>query len=164
MPAAMLRLNRRNPPTAMRCFLALAALVLAPAASFAQPLADTLFTWQGYGRTGQCRVAVYPAPEREARTRTFVVREVADNAGPSTLEDARFLVEQIGRTLGVEPASATWVFHWGSFSFDGAGGERKELFLRATFRANDNGRLSPPTWRVVSRADVEEMTDRLLRG
>lgn len=150
----------------MRRLALLLVLLATPAvAAVAQPLADTVFAWQGYGQTSRCRVAVYPAAEGEdARTRTIVVRELAGNSGPSTLDDARFLVEQIGRTIGVEPAAATWVFHWGGFSFDDAADRGKELFLRATFRATDRGRLTPPSWRVVSRADVEEMTDRRFRG
>ncbi len=150
----------------MRRLFALAVLVLIPAAAAtAQPIADTLFTWQGYGRTGRCRVSVYPAPEGEDRTRTLVVHEVAGNHGPSTLDDARYLVEQIGRTLGIEPSTATWVFHWGGFSYEGASeGGGKELFLRATFRASDSGRLSPPSWRVVSRPDVDDLTDRRYRS
>lgn len=142
---------------------------LTPAAALAQPLADTVFAWQGYGQTSRCRVVVYPSGENdEARTRTIVVRELAGNTGASTLDDARFLVEQIGRTLGVEPSAAYWVFHWGGFSF-ASGGERgsdggKELFLRATFRATDRGRLTPPAWRVISREDVEEITDRRYRS
>ncbi len=162
-----------------QAFARLAALLVAtltPAAALAQPLADTVFAWQGYGQTSRCRVVVYPSGENEeARTRTIVVRELAGNTGASTLDDARFLVEQIGRTLGVEPASAYWVFHWGGFSFasggdrgdgsDGDGGSGgKELFLRATFRATDRGRLTPPSWRVVSREDVEEITDRRYRS
>ena len=151
--------------------LALAVLAtLAPVAARAQAIADTVIAWQGYGQTSRCRVVVYPAGEsgaNETRTHTIIVREMADNRGPSTLDDARFLVEQIGRTLGVEPASAYWVFHWGGFSFtsdDAAVGAGKEIFLRATFRATDRGRLTPPSWRVVSREDIDEITDRRYRG
>ncbi len=147
----------------------LALAVLAPPAARAQALADTVIAWQGYGQTSRCRVVIYPAGEggaSETRTRTIIVREMADNRGPSTLDDARFLVEQIGRSLGVEPASAYWVFHWGGFSFESTAEAQpgKEIFLRATFRATDRGRLTPPSWRVVSRADIDEITDRRYRG
>ena len=152
----------------MRRLALLAALVALPTApaALAQPLADTTFSWQGYGASSRCRVAVYRSGETgsDDRSRTVVVREVAGNRGPSTLDDARYLVEQIGRSLGVNPSSAYWVFHWGGFSYDEAAGRGKELFLRATFRESDRGRLSPPSWRVVSREEVEEMTDRRFRG
>lgn len=134
----------------------------APSAS-AQALSDTLFSWNGYGKTGRCKIATYPSAEDDARTRTFVVRELGDNAGPSTLADARYLAEQVGRTVGVDPADAYWVFHWGAFSFEDGADANKELFLRATFRRTATGDLSTPSWRVVSREDVEEMTDRRFR-
>lgn len=155
----------------MRRFFALALLVLAAApAARAQAFADTLFAWQGYGRESRCRLAVYPVSE-EARgrqdrfDRAVVLHERADNAGPSTLADAPYLVEQAARTLGIDPVRIVWVFHWDGSSFDGdASGARKELFLRATFSRSASGQLSNPSWRVVTRADVEELTDRRFGG
>jgi hypothetical protein len=136
------------------------AFVAAPAA--AQPMADTLFAWRGYARSGETSVRIYPAPpDEERRTRTIVVQELAENRGPSTVDDARHLAELIGRAFGIDPAEAYWVFHWGAFSYDGAEADRdKELFLRATFRRGKTGRLSTPYWRVVSRDEVRLLTDR----
>ena len=154
-------------PRSVARLAALVALVAPALPAAAQPLADTLFAWSGYNVTSRCRVAVYPAPppkradDEDARTTTIVVRELAENPGPSTLDDARYLVEQVGRTLGVDPASAYWVFHWGGFSYGADRG--KELFLRATFRRSDAGRLTGPSWRVLSREEVEEITDRRFR-
>lgn len=128
----------------------------------AQPLTDTLFTWRGYAQTAECQVQVYPAPpDEETRTHTILVRELASNRGPSTVRDARHLVELIGRQLGVAPAEAYWIFHWGAFSYENAAPDRdKELFLRATFRRTSTGRLSTPYWKVIGRNAVRELTDR----
>ena len=129
---------------------------------FAQPLADTLITWRGYARTAQTRVHVYPGPpDEEVRTRTIVVQELATNRGPSTLSDVRYLAEHIGRRFGIDPAAATWIFHWGAFSYEGAPPDGdKELFLRATFSRTSTGRLGSPYWKVIGRSAVRELTDR----
>ena len=148
--------------TALICcfFIFISTLPLA-----AQPLADTLITWRGYARTAQARVYVYPSPpDEEARTRTIVVQELAANRGPSTLNDVRYLAEHIGRQFGINPSAATWVFHWGAFSYDGAApDDDKELFLRATFSRTSTGRLGSPYWKVIDRDAVRELTDRRFR-
>ncbi len=146
----------------MTRLFALTALLLLPTAMQAQALSDTLFAWQGYGRSSTCRLSIYPTPADEERPFTVVVREVGDNSGASTLDDARYLVEQVGRTFGLDPAEATWVFHWGAFSYEGGQGG-KEVLLRATFRRGKRGDLTTPLWRLVTRAEVEEITDRQFR-
>lgn len=147
-------------PGPMRIALLAPLLVLLTTSSLAaQPLADTLFTWRGYAQVAQCDVAIYPTPPDEERTRTIVVRELAENRGPSTIDDARYLAELIGRQFQINPAEAYWIFHWGAFSYPGADG-RKELFLRATFRRTSSGQLGSPYWRVISRDEVRELTDR----
>ncbi len=129
-----------------------------------QPLVDTLVTWQGYARTATCHLRIYAAPPGEERARTVVLRELAENAGPSTVDDARHLAEVVGRRFGIDPVEATWVFHWGAFSFEGASpNPRKQLFLRATFRRLKSQHLSTPSWKVVSREEVEQYTDRQFR-
>lgn len=148
----------------MRTLLLLLALVLSPTALRAQLLADTLFTWQGYGKASECRVRLYLAHGRDERTHVAVLEEVASNRGASTLDDARHLAELVGRRFGLDPADAHWIFHWGAFSFEGAvGGRRKELFLRATFRRTPGGALAAPSWRLLTRSEVEAFTDRLFR-
>lgn len=147
----------------MRIALLASLLVLLTASPLsAQPLADTLFTWRGYARTAECRVQTYPAPpDEETRTRTILVRELATNRGPSTLQDTRLLAELIGRQFGINPAEAYWIFHWGAFSYEDAAPNRdKELFLRATFRRTSSGRLGTPYWKVIGRDAVRELTDR----
>ena len=145
-----------------RIVFSAATFLLLSAAAQAQTVSDTVFAWQGYGRTSTCRLAVYPSPESEDRPYTIVVREVEGNTGDSTLDDARYLVEQVGRTYGIDPTAATWVFHWGAFSYEGAQGG-KELLLQATFRRGKSGSLTSPSWRLVSRGEVEEITDRMFR-
>jgi len=143
------------------CFIGL----IAASPLSAQPLTDTLITWRGYARTAQTQVHLYPGPpDAETRTRTIVVKELATNRGPSTLSDVRYLAEHIGRQFGIDPAQATWIFHWGAFSFDGADpSSDKELFLRATFHRTSTNRLSTPYWKVVDRNAVRELTDRRFR-
>jgi hypothetical protein len=48
--------------------------------------------------------------------------------------------------------------------YAGASAQQKDLFLRVTFRRTESGRVSSPYWRVISRDDVREMTDRRWRG
>ncbi|MEM1127321.1 MAG: hypothetical protein AAGI71_11770 [Bacteroidota bacterium] len=135
----------------------LAVLPARPVCS--QPVADTLITWRGYATESRCQVQVYPSSDEKTRPHTLVIRELAANTGPSTLTDARYLAEHIGRHLGLDPARVTWVFHWGSFSFDGAARRpRKSFFLRATFRRTAAGALTSPAWRVVTRPEVEVLT------
>ena len=152
-----------------RLLFALAAVLLlgmagTPYPAGAQVLADTVFAWRDYGRTARCRVRIYQAPPEADRTRVVVLEELAENGGASTLDDARHLVDLLGRHFDVAPEDALWVFHWGAFSFEGARPDgRKELFLRATFRRGSGGALGTPSWRLVTRAEVEDYTDRLFR-
>lgn len=147
----------RLPPVLLVLALTLSAI---PTTLLAQPLADTLITWRGYAREAEAQVVVYPAPPGDdRRDRTIIVRELARSRGPSTLADVRYLADRIGRTFQVDPARVYWIIHWGAFSHPGARGS-KELFLRVTFRRSTSGRLSPPYWRLVSKDDVRELTDR----
>ena len=148
----------------LRACLLIVLLTPATHPASAQLLADTIFTWQGYARTGSCHLRIYKTAPGEERTHTVVIREQAENDGPTTTSDARHLVELIGRQFDVDPAQAYWIFHWGAFSFAGAAPDkRKELFLRATFRRNKNQSLGTPLWRVVTREEVEAYTDRQFR-
>lgn len=123
------------------------------------PASDTLFTWRSYAREGSARLFVYPGGPDASRPYTVILRELAENRGPSTTDDARHVVELIGRGYAILPEEAYWIFHWGSFSHPDASG-RKDLFLRATFRRLKSGALSTPSWRVISREEVEDLTDR----
>ena len=147
----------------MRLRFASLVLLLTAIPATAQPLADTLFAWRGYGREGRCHVRLYESRPKEDRPHVVVLGELAANGGPSILADARYLVEDVGRSLGVEPEEALWIFHWGSFSFEGAEETAKEVLLRATFRRTTSGALGAPSWRVVTREEVEVLTDRQFR-
>lgn len=127
----------------------------------AQPQTDTTVTWRSYSQTGTVEVGVYPAPPDEEEEHTIVLRELAENRGPSTVEDLQYLVDLVGRRLGVDPTQTYWVLHWGGFSFEGADPEAdKALFLRATFNRTKSGNLSSPYWNVISETDVRQLTDR----
>ena len=135
-----------------------------PLGAAAQLLADTLVTWPGYAQPSSCRVQLYAALPGEDRTHVVVIREIAANRGATTVEDARHLAEVVGRRFGFDPAAAYWVFHWGSFSYEGAvANARKQLFLRATFRRLKSQGLGTPQWRILSREQVEDLTDRHFR-
>lgn len=137
----------------------LGLLLLRPAA--AQPQTDTTLTWRSYSRTGTVQVQVYPGPPDDEEEHTIVLRELAENKGPSTVEDLQYLADLVGRHLGVDPTRAYWVLHWGGFSFQGATPDAdKALFLRATFNRTQSGNLSSPYWSVISETDVRELTDR----
>ena len=146
-------------------------LVLAPLSFFialsahAQPRVDTTITWRSYSRTGTAQVQVYPGPPDDEETHTIVVKELAENQGPSTVDDVQYLADLVGRRLGVDPTTAYWVLHWGGFSFEGADPDAdKALFLRATFNRTKSGNLSSPYWNVISKTDVRELTDRRWRA
>jgi len=145
-------------------FLLVFGIILTlPAA--AQPQADTTVTWRSYSRTGTAQVQVYPGPPDEEETHTIVVQELAENNGPSTVEDFSFLADLVGRRLGVDPTTAYWVLHWGGFSFEGADPDAdKSLFLEATFHRTQSGDLGSPRWDVISKTDVRELTDRRWRA
>ncbi len=144
--------------------LLLITLLVGLNSATAQALTDTTITWQSYAQTGTAGVAIYPTPPDDERfERVVVMRELADNDGPTVVEDASFLAEQIGRTMGFDPVDTMWIYRWGSYSFAGAEDSSKELLVRATFRRTSRGALSAPSWRVMTRAEVEEATDRRFR-
>ena len=141
----------------------LVLLLPAPPAS-AQLVADTLFSWKGYARTATCRVRIYEIPPQRERTHTVVLTELAENRGPSTVADAQFLAEQVGRRYNLDPTTAYWIVHWGAFSYQNAEPDGdKVLYLRMTFNRTATGRLSSPYWRALRKEDVLELTDRQFR-
>ena len=138
-------------------------LMLTVGRAEAQVVVDTLFTWRAYAREGTAHVSIYRNPSDTDRPHTTIVREIAKNSGPASTADARHLVELISRYFDLDPTEVTWVFHWGSFSFEGSLDSRRELFLRATFRRMPSGNLSTPNWRVLTREEVEKLTARRYR-
>jgi hypothetical protein len=139
--------------------LLLLGLLAGPAC--AQPRVDTTVTWRSYSQTGTTEVRVYPGPPDEEETHTIVLREVAENRGPSTVEDLPYLADLVGRQLGIDPTAAYWVLHWGGFSFEGGDpGADKALYLEATFNRTNDGDLGSPRWDVISETELRELTDR----
>lgn len=152
------------PPT---YWLFLPTLVIASpiADANAQPQIDTTITWRSYSATGTTRVQVYPGPPDEEEERTIVLRELAENEGPTVLDDLQYLADLVGRRLGIDPTRAYWIIYWGAFSYEGADPDAgKAIFLRATFNRTQSGTLSSPYWSVISETDVRELTDRRWRG
>lgn len=137
------------------------ALLLLAAPVQAQ-VVDTLLVWRTYTQEARARVHVYPSGSA-SRPLTVVVDELAENrAGPVT-DDARFVAETVGRTLGRDPAEMTFVFRFSAASFHPAGRSGdKVLLLRATFTRARTGRLSSPAWRVITRDELADLTDRAL--
>ncbi|MEM8487807.1 MAG: hypothetical protein AAF564_19805 [Bacteroidota bacterium] len=129
-------------------------------ASAGQPIADSLLVWEGYFSQGQTQVSIYPNPADTSRPYTLVLRELATNKGPSTVDDLAYLAEEAGRSFQLDPSKVNWILHWGAFSFEGAAKTRKEIFLRATFKRTKNRHLGRPQWRLVTREEVELLTDR----
>ncbi len=126
---------------------------------WAQPVADTTFTWRGYTHESRTHLQLYPGPpDDENRDHTVVLRELAANIGPTTLDDIGYVAEQVGRAFGMDPARVAWVVHWGAFSYEGASASDKEVLVRITFRRTSTGRLSAPYWRIITHADLRELT------
>lgn len=142
-----------------------AVIFILPLSAHGQATHDTTVTWRSYSHTGTAEVQVFPTPpDHEDETHTVVIREVARNRGPTTVDDLPYLADLLGRRLGVDPTATYWVIHWGNHSFEGADGNGdKALFLRATFNRTSSGNLSSPYWNVISETDVRKLTDRRWR-
>lgn len=140
--------------------LVLAALAFAPRTSSAQLLADTVFTWQSYGTTGTTHLRLYKSTD-ERREHVVVLTELAENRGAPITEDVRHLAEEIGEAFDIDPAETFWVYRVGAYSYDADADQTgDEILLRATFGRTKTERLSSPTWRVVTRHDLGDLTDR----
>ena len=129
----------------------------------AQPIVDTTITWQAYAKTGATHIQIYNNPANADRYKTIIIKELANNTGPTATSDLAYLAQEISRTFDFNPTKAYWVLHWGAFSFEGAQKDKKELFIRVSFKFARNLQLGSPQWRVIERAEVEEMTDRLFQ-
>ena len=128
--------------------------------SYSQLLADTLYSWQGYSKPAHCGIQLFKNPSESSKKYTVVLTELAENTGPTATSEIGYLAEAIGRTYHFDPTVAFWVIHWGGFSYSSAGTSSKELFIRATFRRTASQRIGAPQWKIISREDVENYTDR----
>jgi hypothetical protein len=139
--------------------LGLGALLVPPAP--AQPTTDTTVTWRSYSATGTTRVQVYPGPPDEEEDHTVVLWELAENRGPTVVNDLPYVADLVGRRLGIDPATAYWVTYWGGFSYEGSDPDAdRALFLEATFSRTDDGDLGSPDWDVITETEVRTLTDR----
>lgn len=158
----------------MTRFAALAAALLvtaaAPAAagqgdgsdstSAAALYADTVLVWRTYADDASARVRMLASSD-EDRPYTVVVDQLPGQAGLVT-DDARFVAETVARAFGYDPVQATFVFRFTGESFQGPGGDDLALLVRATFRRGKSGSLGSPSWRVINRDELAELTDRAL--
>ena len=157
-------MQSNNFPSTPTPLLILLIALCAPNSAISQSLADTLFLWQGYSSPGQTQITVFAAPPGKDRSHVVVLKELAENTGPAIHEDLEYLVEEIGRRFGLDPVKTYWIIHRGAFSYiESATKPTKEIFLRATFRRGSTNRLGAPSWRVIGREDVENLTDRLFQ-
>lgn len=138
----------------------LSAACLLATTAWAQP-ADTLLTWQTYGQQGVARVQTFESND-EDRPLTVVVDEQADNRAGLVTDDVRYFVETFGRSIGYDPAEVSFVFRFNAASFCATCDAEKTLLLRATFTRTKTGRLSAPSWRVLTHDELAELTDRAL--
>jgi hypothetical protein len=150
----------------MLYLLCLASLVLNVAplehAPDQETVTDTTITWWAGGRDIPVRVRLLPSGDT-ARPVTVIVYDQAEIGNRLLAEDARLFAEQAGRILNFDPAEAFFVFRYDGTSF--AAGESRStrvLLLRATFRAVRSGGLGAPLWRLISAAELSEITDRAL--
>ncbi|CAN5850748.1 hypothetical protein BH23ACT11_BH23ACT11_12360 [soil metagenome] len=150
----------------MLYLLCLAGLVLDVAPMEEAPrqatVADTIITWWAGGRDIPVRVQLLPSGDT-ARPLTVIVYDQVEIGNRLLAEDARLFAETAGRMLNFDPAEAFFVFRYDSASF-ATGGSRspRVLLLRATFRPVRSGGLGAPLWRLISAAELSEITDRAL--
>jgi hypothetical protein len=122
---------------------------------------DTLFTWKTYDAEGITHIRVFPSDD-EDRPITAVVDELAENRAGAVTDDVRYFVDTFGRAFGFDPAEITFVFRFSGASFHADGDDEKQLLLRATFNRTKAGNLGSPSWRLISRDELAELTDRAL--
>ncbi len=150
-------------PGTMRFAFLLLTAAVATAPAEAQPLADTLLTWNSYRAERSARVRLFRAADDD-RPYTVVADERAESPGGPITDEVRYVAETVGRTFGFDPAEATFVFCFTAAGFTpGASASGKALLLRATFRRTDSGDLGTPSWRVISREALDDLTDRAYR-
>lgn len=145
-------------------FLTAAPLVQAqgavPAGTPSLAYADTVLVWKTYADDAAARVRLLASAD-EDRPYTAVVDQLPDQPGLVT-DDARFVAETVSRAFGYDPVQATFVFRFTGESFAGEADGRQALLLRATFRRGKSGSLGSPSWRVISRDELADLTDRAL--
>lgn len=131
----------------------------------AQLIGEKRLTWNGDGlNESVCNVRIYKALTHETRGKTHVavLQELAENKGRSAMEDAKHLAEIVGQTFSLNPEETLFVFHIGGFTFESGKGKRQFLWATA-FKRQENGKLTPPSWRFLAMEDLLAFTDRQFR-
>jgi hypothetical protein len=143
-------------------FISTSLFLIAFLNCIAQPISESDLTWNSDGFTpSKCHIVVYKADAHELRGKTHVVviKELAENKGKTTIEDAKFLAEKIAEDQKIEIENLFFIHYIGSFSFENGQG-RKSILMGTSFRRQENGRLNAASWRIVSMADAVSYTDR----
>lgn len=122
---------------------------------------DSLMTWRTYSGEAEARVHVYLSNDLN-RPVTVVVDESASNRSTMVTDDARYLADVIAREIGYDPVEISFVFRISASSFCECSAGNKMLLLRATFTRTRTGNLATPNWRVLTRDELAELTDRQL--
>ena len=136
-------------------------VMIALAASSDAQMLDSLMTWRTYSGEAEARVHVYLSNDLN-RPVTVVVDESASNRHGMATDDARYLADVIGREIGHDPVEITFIFRISASSFCECPAGNKMLLLRATFTRTRAGNLATPNWRVLTRDELAELTDRQL--
>lgn len=147
----------------MKTFLSLGIFILfSGVISPAQVLTEQVIEWNSDGyQTSKCHVTLYKADEIETRGKTHIVvlRELAENTGRTTLDDAKYLAEYVTARFSLELEQVLFIHYVGAFSF-GDGKGRKAILMATSFKKQENGRLTSPSWRLSSFEDLANYTDR----
>lgn len=122
---------------------------------------DSLMTWRTYSQQAEARVHTYLSNDLN-RPITVVIDELASNQHGMVTDDARFVADMIARVIGHDPVEITFVFRISGSSFCDCPSGRKALLLRATFTRTRTGNLGTPNWRVLTRDELADLTDRQL--
>lgn len=121
---------------------------------------DTLISWNDYSKVSTTHLTVFDNPSDEKRPSVVVLSELAENEGTPPIRDARFAAQRVGRQYNIDPAKAYWIFRWTASSFTSNSESDKEVLFQATFRWSKQKTLTGPSWRIIDRNRLLELTDR----
>ena len=124
---------------------------------------DEKFTYlDGNRRHATCHVRIIRREGREEAV--VIVSALAENNGASPCNAFEELAPQLVDYFQLSPRRLTYFERWGSFSYEDL--EREEEFSVVTFSYDPKGRnafvpglgrFAHPTWKRVTRAEVEEI-------
>ena len=152
--------------TARRLF-ALLVLALAPAAA-AQLVPAEITTatyrewrqkplaWERRGVRHTVPASLYANDGRDRARRPYTVALADDGPGPIAAHEAQDVAGAVSDSLGVPVGQLALLFRYD------LGEGRGVLTIRCTLSEREDGRLGSPSWRVLTREEVEDYTNRQL--